>query len=132
MPEASLSTREARALLPDHYSRADAVANVQNTALLVAAFTLGRGDLLAAAMQDRLHQPYRAQRCPLLSALAPMAGHEGVLGVALSGAGPSVLLLLESEDVRERAHQGVRKEVQKAGLGAEVLDAGIGREADLS
>jgi homoserine kinase len=96
LPSASLSTKKARALLPAHYSREDAVANIQATALLVAAFTQGRGDLLRTAMQDRLHQPYRAKACPLLPLLLPlteMAGDPAILGVALSGAGPSVLLI---------------------------------------
>lgn len=97
LPSASLSTSKARALLPDRYSRADTVANIQATALLVSAFALQRGDLLAAAMQDRVHQPYRMEACPLLPRLLPLAGSEGILGVALSGAGPSVLLITEKQ-----------------------------------
>jgi homoserine kinase len=93
VPGASFSTKKARALLPEHYSREDAVANVQSTALLIAAFAQSRGDLLRVAMRDRLHQPYRAKACPLLPLLLPMVEHPGVLGVALSGAGPSVLLI---------------------------------------
>jgi homoserine kinase len=95
LPLAGLSTEKARALLPDTYSRADAVANIQATALLVAAFAQGRGELLRTAMRDRIHQPYRQQVCPLLPRLLPLAESPGVLGVALSGAGPSVLLLAE-------------------------------------
>ncbi|HMG03495.1 MAG TPA: homoserine kinase [Edaphobacter sp.] len=95
LPSASLSTSKARALLPEHYSREDAVANIQATALLVSAFALHRGDLLASAMRDRIHQPYRMEVCPLLPRLLPLAGTHGVLGVALSGAGPSVLLIAE-------------------------------------
>ncbi len=100
VPAASLATKQARALLPESYSRADAVFNVQRAALLVAAFAQGRLDLLALAMQDRMHQPYRAQACPLLERLLPLAaesavdGFGGFAGVALSGAGPSVLLFL--------------------------------------
>ena len=93
LPSASLATEKARALLPPTYIRADAVANIQSTALLVAAFALDRGDLLRTAMQDRIHQPYRMEACPLLSRLLPLAGTPGVLGVALSGAGPSVLVI---------------------------------------
>jgi len=96
LPSASLSTSKARALLPDRYSREDAVANIQATALLVSAFAFQRGDLLASAMQDRIHQPYRMEACPLLPRLLPLAGTQGVLGVALSGAGPSVLLIAEA------------------------------------
>jgi homoserine kinase len=99
VPSSSLATEKARALLPASYSREDAVANVQATALLVAAFAQGRGDLLRTAMQDRLHQPYRMEACPLLPLLLPLAEVPGVLGVALSGAGPSVLLIAETSVV---------------------------------
>ena len=97
LPTGSLATVKARALLPEEYSRADAVANVQRTALLVAAFALGRGELLRVAMEDRMHQPYRMAACPLLARLLPLAGEGGVLGVALSGAGPGVLLVAEAD-----------------------------------
>ena len=97
LPPSSLSTSKARALLPERYSRADTVANIQATALLTSAFALHRGDLLAAAMQDRVHQPYRMEVCHLLPRLLPLAGSGGILGVALSGAGPSVLLIAEKE-----------------------------------
>jgi homoserine kinase len=93
LPNASLSTTKARALLPDTYTRADAIANVQNTALLVSAFALDRPDLLRTAMSDHLHQPYREQACPLLPLLLPLVAEPGIYGVALSGAGPSVLLI---------------------------------------
>lgn len=95
LPSGSLATETARALLPPTYTRADAVANIQATALLVAAFAQNRPDLLRTAMQDRIHQPYRMEACPLLPLLLPLNGHPGVLGVALSGAGPSVLILAE-------------------------------------
>jgi homoserine kinase len=96
----SLATKKARALLPETYSKADAVFNVQSAALLVAAFAQGRLDLLATAMQDRLHQPYRREACPLLKSLLPLSGESGIAGAALSGAGPSVLMIL-SEDADE-------------------------------
>ncbi len=93
LPGSSLATKEARALLPGTYSREDAVANVQATALLVAAFAQGRPELLLEATRDRLHQPYRSTACPLLPALLPLAGNDGIYSVTLSGAGPSVLLI---------------------------------------
>ena len=99
VPSASLSTKKARALLPANYSREDAVANIQATALLVAAFAQGRGDLLRTATRDRLHQPYRMKACPLLPLLLPLtdeAENPSILAVTLSGAGPSVLLIAEN------------------------------------
>ena len=95
VPEQALSTEEARRVLPAQYSRADAVTNVQNSMLLLAAFTQGRPELLSAALEDRIHQPYRSALCPLLPCLQELKGKSGVLGAALSGAGPSVLIFLD-------------------------------------
>ena len=97
LPQASLPTVEARQLLPATYPRQDAVRNVQATALLVAAFALNRQDLLQAATEDFFHQPYRLKACPLLAALLPLAGRNGVYSVTLSGAGPSVLLVVRQD-----------------------------------
>src|SRR6202167_2636882 len=56
VPDQALSTEEARRVLPAQYSRADVVTNIQNSMLLLAAFTQGRYDLLSAALEDRIHQ----------------------------------------------------------------------------
>ena len=95
LPKRSLSTADARAVLPEAYSRADAVANVQASSLLVAALSAGRVDLLTVAMQDRLHQPFRAPICLLYRRLFGLQHRRGVYGVVLSGAGPAVLLATE-------------------------------------
>jgi homoserine kinase len=95
IPPESLATEEARRVLPSQYSRADAVTNIQNSMLLLAAFVQGKGEFLASALEDRIHQPYRVPLCPLLPALQKLAGTQGILGVALSGAGPSVLMFLD-------------------------------------
>jgi homoserine kinase len=95
VPRDPLSTEEARRVLPAQYSRPDAVVNIQNSMLLLAAFTQGKPELLRAALEDRIHQPYRASLCPLLPALQEFAGTQGILGAALSGAGPSVLVFLD-------------------------------------
>ncbi len=96
-PCESLATSKARAVLPTSYSSADVVANLQAVSMLGLAFAQGRGDLLRVAMRDRVHQPYRAEICPLLPRLLPLAGKGEILGVALSGAGPAVLVIVGSE-----------------------------------
>lgn len=119
VPPHPLPTAAARAALPDYYSRSDAVANLQNAALLLAALQQGRADWLAAACHDRIHQPYRAPLCPLLPALQPLAGAHGILGVVLSGAGPAVLLFLADEAACAAA--AARAALAAAHLEAELL-----------
>ena len=104
VPECLLSTEQARAALPDQYLRRDAVFNLQRVALLLGALQAGRTELLGEAMQDRLHQPYRAPLVPgfddLLKFSLEPSKTPGLLGLALSGAGPSVVALC-SERARE-------------------------------
>lgn len=111
IPPAPLATSKARAVLPETYSRADAVANIQSASLLSLAFAQGRGDLLHLAMNDRIHQPYRELICPMLPRLLPLAGNSGILGVALSGAGPSILAIIEGEASADAASIAIRKAV---------------------
>jgi homoserine kinase len=112
LPSEPLATSKARAMLPDCYPRADVVANIQSAALLGLAFAQSRGDLLRIAMQDRIHQPYRAPFCTLLPQLLPLAGEHGILGAALSGAGPSVLVIVGSEASAPEASAAIRAAVQ--------------------
>jgi homoserine kinase len=127
VPAESLSTEDARRVLPEHYSRSDTVANIQNSMLLLAALAQGRADLLAPALADRIHQPYRASLCPLLPALQNLAGTPGILGAALSGAGPSVLLFLDGKrrvsGIRERTAACLRDQ----GLDAQLISTTIAR-----
>jgi len=110
MPKAPLPTSQARAVLPAQYSRADAVANIQAAALL------------GAALADRIHQPYRARICPLLPLLLPLAGRGGILGVALSGAGPSVLVVISGRESVASAAEAVHAAIAD-GPEAEILVA---------
>ena len=129
VPDEALATEQARRVLPSEYSRADAVTNVQNSMLLLAAFVQGRRDLLASALDDRMHQPYRAALCPLLPALQKLAADTpGVLGAVLSGAGPSVLIFLDDKIGAERAKAQVRRQLQARGLKAELIATAITKQ----
>lgn len=121
LPEKALSTSTARALLPDSYTRADAVTNVQNVALLTAAFATGNEALLQRAMIDRMHQPYRSDVCPLLAELLPLAGRDSILGISLSGAGPSVLLIVKANAERKTVEAMVGEALGELRTGTELL-----------
>ncbi|KAL9044648.1 MAG: hypothetical protein Q9214_002229, partial [Letrouitia sp. 1 TL-2023] len=98
IPDFEVSTAKARDVLPEKYSRADVVFNMQRVAILTHA--LGQSppnaQTIYSAMQDKIHQPYRRALIPglteILGSLTP-ASHPGLLGICLSGAGPTILAL---------------------------------------
>jgi homoserine kinase len=115
VPSEEASTAQARAALPVSYSRADAVFNVGRTALLLAAVARGRWEWLGAAMADRLHQPYRERTLfQWLPAVFAGARAAGALGVALSGAGPSVLAVTRAGEA-DRVAGAMRDALSRAG-----------------
>jgi len=97
-PHSQLPTHVARAALPRTVTRLDAVHNLQRTALFTTALAQQRYDLLWEAMRDRLHQPHRESLVPGLAEALALPRMHGLLGVALSGAGPSIVALVEDND----------------------------------
>ena len=92
-PEAFLKTAETRSLLPERVKRDDAVYNLQRVALFGAALEAGAYHLLWDAMQDRLHQAHRQSLVPGLAEALATPRQPGLVGIALSGSGPSVVAL---------------------------------------
>lgn len=105
IPDFELSTQQARGVLPSTYSRADAVFNVSHFGLLLRGLQTGRSDWLAAALQDRIHQPYRQDLINSYSAVEAAAKAAGAYGLVISGAGPTLLTL---------AHRDCSQAVQSA------------------
>lgn len=89
-PEVNLSTSAARSVLPERISRHDAVFNLQRMAHLLHALQTEDFSLLHEALSDRLHQPHRQRLIPGLEQ-ALMLEHPDLLGICLSGAGPSIV-----------------------------------------
>ena len=100
VPDFVLPTSEARRVLPTSYSREDTVFNVQRSALLIVALATGARDVFPTALEDRMHQPYRYELVPGLKEITELRA-PGLLGCALSGAGPSILVF------HERGHENV-------------------------
>lgn len=124
-PETELATKQARAVLPDSYSRADAVFDLQRTALFTAALDHSHDELLWDAMQDRLHQPYRENLIPGLAAALATPRQGGLLGLALSGAGPSVVALADSHF--DEIGGSIAKPFHDEGIGATVRILDVAR-----
>ncbi|MBC8166658.1 MAG: homoserine kinase, partial [Bryobacteraceae bacterium] len=94
VPDFELSTHKARSVLPEMYSRSDTIFNVQRAALLVAALITGTASAFPTALEDCVHQPYRASLVPGLEEVIRLRA-PGLLGCVLSGAGPSILVFFE-------------------------------------
>lgn len=97
-PHSQLPTHVARAALPRTITRVDAVHNLQRTAIFTAALAQQRYDLFWEAMRDRLHQPYRESLVPGLAEALALPQSPGLLGIALSGAGPSIVGLVDDHE----------------------------------
>ena len=97
-PHSQLPTHVARAALQRTVSRQDAVHNLQRTALFTAAVAQQRYELLWEAMHDRLHQPQRESLVPGLAEALALPRMPGLLGLALSGAGPSIVALVDGNE----------------------------------
>ncbi|OGO07983.1 MAG: homoserine kinase [Chloroflexi bacterium RBG_13_60_9] len=96
VPETHLSTGESRSLLPENIDHRDAVFNMGKALLVADALRNADYRLLAEAMQDRLHQPYRMAHLPGVEDIIQAAKLAGAAAAVLSGAGPGVIAFAES------------------------------------
>ncbi|WP_293912561.1 homoserine kinase [Deinococcus sp.] len=131
IPDFELSTVKARAVLPTEYSRADAVHALSHAALLAAALATGRLDLLQHAMQDYIHQIWRAPLVPGLSDILESAHQHGALGAALSGAGPTVLCFHDTRESTAPLHRFLGSVMTRNGLEGRILDLPIDEKGTL-
>jgi homoserine kinase len=97
VPRTELKTEHARAALPKLYSRTDMVFNLSRSALWVAGVATGRFDVLREACRDAMHQPYRATLVPGMETAIADALEAGALAAFLSGAGPSVSAIVNTD-----------------------------------
>lgn len=126
VPDAAVSTAEARNALPDSYSREDAVFNVGRTALLVAGLLTGETGVLREAMQDRLHQPYRAALVPGFEAAIRAALDAGAAGACLSGSGSTMLALTTGRETE--IGEAMVAAVRASGVGARWMSLDVDEE----
>jgi homoserine kinase len=122
IPDFHLATKKARHVLPTQVSMQDAVFNVSHSSLLVAALSSGRLDMIKHGMKDALHQPYRAPMIPGMEKILDEAVSHGALGVALSGAGPTLLALVETNSPdKVKLEQFLKNTLAHANISAKTM-----------
>ena len=99
VPQVRIAPGDARAVLPEKVSGADAVHNMGRVGLLVASMATNHPEYLAIATQDLLHQPYRQPLFPAMKVIFKAALDAGALGVFLSGSGSTVLALTQGREM---------------------------------
>ncbi|MBE9189819.1 homoserine kinase [Gloeocapsopsis crepidinum LEGE 06123] len=119
IPDFELSTAEARRVLPSEVSRADAIFNTAHLGLLLRGLETGNKDWLWAALQDRLHQPYRQALIRGYEAVQQAAVDAGAYGLVISGAGPTLLALTNPRQA-EAVIEAIAQTWQQVGVKAQV------------
>lgn len=100
VPDYELSTDISRSVLPKEVPMEDAVFNAKRLAMFVEAVNTKDSELMKSALQDKLHQPYRMKLVPGLDKILENLKHEeNVLGCVLSGAGPSIIVISQKNDL---------------------------------
>lgn len=122
IPAFQLSTEKARSVMPKQVAMKDAVFNLSHSSLLVAALATCNLGMIRHAMKDALHQPYRAELIPGMKTLLEQAENHGALGVALSGAGPTMLALVDARSGQKEELEAFLKDtLAKEGIEAQTL-----------
>ncbi|KEI78587.1 serine kinase [Clostridium botulinum A2 117] len=98
IPDFTLSTEKARAVLPKSIDYKDGIFNVGRTALMISALNNGDFHLIKYACKDKLHQDYRAKLIENFYSIKKQCEKLNSLGVFLSGAGPTIMVMLREED----------------------------------
>ncbi len=127
IPNFELSTEEARKVLPLEVNRSEAIFNISHMGLLVRGLESNRGDWLAVAMEDRLHQPYRQSLITGYEVVKEAAMAAGAYNMVISGAGPT-LLALTNREKSSGVVVAMREAWERLGIGVEVSALSIDTE----
>ncbi|AVQ45481.1 homoserine kinase [Clostridium botulinum] len=98
IPDFTLSTEKARTVLPKSIDYKDGIFNVGRTALMISALNNGDFHLIKHACKDKLHQDYRAKLIENFYSIKKQCEKLNSLGVFLSGAGPTIMVMIKEEE----------------------------------
>lgn len=139
IPDFELSTEVARSVLPLQIERKDAIFNLAHLGLLLRGLATNQPQWLTVALQDRLHQPYREQLIPGYTAVREAAITAGAYGLVISGAGPTLLALVdffqakavESAIAEAWLNQGITAQVQSLAIDTQGTRIIPGRKVEI-
>jgi len=132
IPELTLKTSLARSVIPKQVRLSDAVHNIAYASAFIAGIALKDITLMGRAMKDLIAEPYRAPLIPGLNDVRNNAIEAGAVGVAISGAGPSILALIDSEKgVEAKVAKAMKEGFEKNGVESEVIIAKPGPGAKI-
>ncbi|MEM2972254.1 MAG: homoserine kinase [Candidatus Bathyarchaeia archaeon] len=132
LPEMVLSTSLARSVLPEHVKRSDAIYNVAHVCAFIAGVATGDIALMGKGMKDLIAEPYRAKLIPGLADVKKNAVEAGAEGVTISGAGPAIIALIDSEkQVEKQVMKAMKEGFEKNGIKCEVMLASPGPGAKI-
>jgi homoserine kinase len=127
IPEFEMDTKQMRAVLPREVTLTDAVFDMQRASLLQAVISERRFDLFSEALRDRLHQPHRVPHGPGLADVLRMndetRDHPGLLGVAVSGAG-STMIAFATDNFPKIAAE-IKRRFASAGVKSRAIEADV-------
>lgn len=119
IPEFKLSTKVAREALPRTYTKDDAVFNISRLSLLILSLISGDEENIKVALEDKIHQPYRFKLIPEINQIEKIIGESPALGHYLSGAGSTIMILLDSSD--KNSEEFIKNQIDKLKGEYEVL-----------
>lgn len=114
IPPFELKTEKARAVLPEKYSREDAVYNLSRSGLMTASLFSGNLENLRVAVGDKIHQPYRSSLIENYDNVFRMSYELGSLGTYVSGAGPTIISMIDASD--KKFHENLVSHFEKKGI----------------
>lgn len=111
IPDFELSTKDAREALPKNYTKEDVVFNISRVSMLILSLISGDEDNLKASLEDMIHEPYRYKLIPEIEEIEKIIKESNAIGHYLSGAGSTIMLILNSND--ETTESEIRKKLER-------------------
>ena len=126
IPDFELSTQKAREVLPENYTKNDAVFNISRVSMLVLSLISGNENNLKIALEDKIHEPYRLQLIPEIEKIDEIIENSDAIGHYLSGAGSTIMVILKSDDTTSESE--IRNKLNKLSNSYEVMQLDIDKK----